>query len=139
MTNSTLFIVASIVALFGTTGVARQSQSAPASGLWHLLPADADEQVLPQHRLDIRLYVSPAPFRAAIVNRNTNEDMPYAVAEFDGKKLRLGQRPQSPDGADSVVWLQMVWDGVRFTGGFVDDKGDPMPRTVPMKLIRGSR
>jgi len=88
--------------------------------------------------LDIRLYPSPAPFRAAIVNRNTNQDMPYSVVEFDGKTLRLGH-DTADRGAESRRWLQLAWDGSKFTGGYVDADGKPVAPAIPMKLIRAPK
>ena len=130
-------VVASLVGFLSTAGVARQQTAAPQSGLWHLVPADTNEQAaVPEHRIDVRLYLSTTPYRAAIVNRNTNQDMlPYEVTEFDGKKLRLGQRSAMPCIEGSMMWVQMEWDGVRFKGNLVDDKGNPLP-PGPMKLIR---
>ena len=113
--------------------------SGPVSGVWHLVPEDTDEQdAPPQHRVDVRLYLAEQPCRAAIVNRNTNEDaLPYVVTEFDGKRLRLGQPSQAPDGAGTPrLWFDMEWDGARFNGGLVDDKGNVFPGSPRMKLIR---
>ena len=119
--------------------MAQQKAATPApSGLWHLLAADEKEEVIPQHRMDIRLYPSPAPLRAAIVNRVTGEDMPYSTAEFDGTTLRLGRRIGQA-GSEDVSWLQMKWDGVRFVGGYVDGKGNSIPGAVPLKLIRSKQ
>jgi hypothetical protein len=103
------------------------------------VPQNADELAIPQHRMDIRLYPTPAPFRAAIVNRVTNEDMPYSAVEFDGKVLRLGRRLETPDGAAATSWLQLTWDGTRFVGGYVDERGQPLPSAVALKLVRASR
>jgi hypothetical protein len=130
------FALAGVVAALGAPALAIQDTSGPAAGLWHLVPQDADEQAVPQHRMDIRLYPTPAPMRAAIVNRVTNEDMPYAAVEFDGKVLRLGRPSNVPGASGAIVWLQLTWDGVRFRGGYVDDKGAPVRSAVPLKLIR---
>jgi hypothetical protein len=141
MTQCTwLVVVASLVALPGAIAMAQQNTPAPASGLWHLLAFDASEEVIPQHRVDIRLYLSPAPIRAAMVNRATNQDMqPFSVAEFDGHTLRLGQRSENPGSQGRLVVLRMTWDGVRFAGRYVDDEGTPMPGAVALKLVRSTQ
>ena len=114
--------------------------SGPESGLWHLVSADADEQAPPpQHRVDVRLNLSDVPCRAFVVNRHTNEEMlPSAVTEFDGTTLRLGQPWRNAGPERPRLWFQMEWDGVRFSGNLVDEKGNPLPGSPRMKLIRAS-
>ena len=109
----------------------------PEAGLWHLVPADSDEKAVPNHRVDIRLYPSPAPFRAAMVNRQTNADMPYAVATFDGRRLRLQMRAEAGRSQAEMPWLSMDWNGSRFEGTFLEPNGAPTEGSIQLKLIRG--
>ena len=138
MWTSTGLGVAGLFGLLLAVGGAQQPAAGPTAGLWHLLPADTDEEEIPQHRLDIRLYPTPAPFRAAIVNRNTNEDMPYAAVEFDGQTLRLGSDAPGR-GPEARIWLNLTWDGVKFTGGFFDAQGKAMPGPNQPKLVRSAK
>jgi hypothetical protein len=105
---------------------------APAAGLWHLLQKNEDEQNIPQHRVDIRLYPTPAPFRAAMVHRGTGQDMPERITSttFDGRKLRLEMK------GDRHGFLEMTWDGKRFEGTYLDPAGKPFPESVPLKLVK---
>jgi hypothetical protein len=123
-------------------GGQQQTVSPPAAGLWHLLAADQAEQPLPEHRADFRLQLSPAPFKAVMVNRVTGEDMPLAAATFDGKILRLQMKTSGETAQADMPWLQMTWNGTRFDGGWVDKDGKPpasAPGLPPMKLIRGKQ
>ena len=138
MKKRTWFAAASLLGLMGASVVAQQTPPAPAAGLWHLIEADADEKDIRQHRLDIRLYPTPAPFRAARVNRNTNEESPYSLVEFDGKTLRLVFDPEGL-GPAARTWLKLTWDGVKFTGNFVDGQGKPVANPIPLKLIRAPK
>ena len=77
--------VALVVLMSGLVMSAIEAQTptpAPASGLWHLLAQEDQETPVPEHRMDIKLWVSPGPFKAAWVNRVTNEETPYAAASF---------------------------------------------------------
>lgn len=104
----------------------------PAAGLWHLLQKNDDEKDIPLHRVDFRLYPTPAPFRAAMVHRGTGQDMPESItsATFDGRKLRLEMK------GDRHLFLEMAWDGTRFEGMYVDPAGKPLPESIPLKLVR---
>ncbi len=133
-------VAASLIAFPVAVLIAQQNTPAPASGLWHLLAVDANEEAIPQHRVDIRLDMSAAPIRAAMVNRATNEDLRrFSVAQFDGKTLRLGQRSEVPGSEGRLVVLQMTWDGTRFSGLYVDEDGKPMPGSVALKLVRAAQ
>ncbi len=135
LTGSLLALAVSLGTL-APVGQARQDSTGPAAGLWHLVAKDTDEQNIPEHRMDLRLYPSPAPFRAVIVNRVTLEDIPYAVATFDGRTLRLQMRAHAEQAQASIAWLEMKWNGTRFDGGYVDGDGKAVPRAVALKLIR---
>lgn len=126
------------VLVFGSltvVGYAQMATPRPAAGVWHLVPADTDEQAIPNHRMDIRLYTDATPFRAAVVNRVTSEDMPYAASTFDGRTLRLQMRAQSGRTQAEMPWLSMEWDGSRFDGEYVDASGAPIAGGVKFKLI----
>lgn len=131
------FVVVALIVASGAIAAARQNAPAPQSGLWHLLQASEREAPLPGHRVDIRLSMSPAPIRAAMVNRATGADLaPYPLAEFDGETLRLGERSQIAGSVGQLVVLRMKWDGVRFTGHYVDEKGEPIAGGVVLKLVK---
>jgi hypothetical protein len=115
---------------------AQTPTSAPASGLWHLLAQEDNETPVPEHRMDIKLWVSPGPFKAAWVNRVTSDEMPYAAASFDGKLLRLQFPAPAGQSQAEMGWLQMTWNGTRFDGGYVDAKFQPVPKGRPLKLVR---
>jgi hypothetical protein len=104
----------------------------PAAGLWHLLRTNEDEKNIPEHRVDVRLYPTPAPFRAAMVHRGTGQDMPEMIASttFDGRKLRLEMK------GDRHVFLEMTWDGKRFEGMYLDPAGKPLPGSIQLKLVK---
>ena len=104
----------------------------PAAGLWHLLRATEDETNIPEHRVDFRLYPTPAPFRAVGVHRGTGQDMPEKItsATFDGRRLRLEMK------GDRHVFLEMIWDGKRFEGRYLDPAGKPLPESIPLKLVK---
>ena len=119
---------------------ARQGRPAPESGLWHLLSANQSEVLISEQRVDIRLYMSSSPMRAAMVSRATGEDMlPFTVAEFDGETLRLGRRSDVADSRGKLFVLEMRWDGARFEGQYVDEQGAAVPGGVPLKLVRSSQ
>ena len=109
---------------------------APAAGLWHLLARGEDEVNIPDHRMDLKLYPTPEPFRAAIVNRVTGEDIPYAVAVFDGKTLTLQMGTHGGPPNPGMPFLRMTWDGTRFEGTYVDAAFQPVPKAVQMKLVK---
>lgn len=111
----------------------------PAAGIWHLLDKAADEQNIPDHRVDIRLSPSPEPFRAAIVNRSTGDDIPYAVAVFNGRVLTLQMGTHGGPPMPGTPMLRMTWDGTRFEGGYVDAAFQPLPKAQPLKLIRSGQ
>jgi hypothetical protein len=100
-------------------------------GLWHLVDEGADEQNIPQHRVDIRLYSEAGQLRAAGINRNNGQESLYAAATFDGLTLRLKRTPSSN------VWLVMHWNGRRFDGDWRDDANQPPGPQIKLKLIRG--
>jgi hypothetical protein len=128
-----------LLGLLATVNHPYQESASPAAGIWHLIPRDADEQNIPDHRMDLRLYPSPAPFRAAIVNRNTKEDIPYAVATFDGRTLRLQMRAGAGVTQAEMPWLQMTWYGTRFDGSYVDANGQPIAGLISFKLVRAKQ
>jgi hypothetical protein len=133
------FVVVALIVASGAIAAARQNAPTPQSGLWHLLPADQSETPIPQHRVDIRLSMSSAPMRAAMVNRTTGADMPpYTLAEFDGETLRLGIRSRVEGSAGQLVVLRMKWDGARFTGLYVNEQGEPIAGGVALKLIKST-
>jgi hypothetical protein len=106
----------------------------PAAGLWHLLAKDEPEEPIPQHRVDIRLYPTPAPFRAAMVHRGTGQDMPDVITStsFDKRKLRLEMK------GERHVFLEMTWDGKRFEGTYLDAAGRPLQGSIPLKLVKSA-
>lgn len=133
-------VVVALMVVSGSIAAAWQSTRVPQSGLWHLLSADESEAPVPQHRVDIRLRMSPAPMQAAMVNRATGEDaLPFSLAEFDGETLRLGRRAEVQGSVGQLVVLTMKWDGARFTGRYVDEQGEPIPGGVALKLVASAR
>jgi hypothetical protein len=106
---------------------AQTPTAAPASGLWHLLLLEDDEANIPGHRAAIRLWLPPMQVRAATLMPGSIDGRPFTETSFDGRTLRIRQRPDN--------WLVMTWNGKRFEGGSVDDKGQPLPGARPMKLI----
>lgn len=129
-----IVVALALAALPSVTRAMPQTQEllAPGAGLWHLVPKETDEQNIPEHRVDIRLYPTPPPFRAAMVNRGTGQDMPNIIAStsFDGKKLRLEMK------GDRQVFLDMTWDGTRFEGMYLDAAGKPVEKAIPLKLVK---
>lgn len=131
------FVVVALIVASCAIEAARQSVPVPQSGLWHLMQVDESEAPIPQHRVDIRLGMSPAPMWAAMVNRATGADMlPYPLAEFDGQTLRLGRRSEVQGSVGQLVVLRMKWDGTRFTGLYVDEQGEPIAGGATLKLIK---
>lgn len=121
-------------------GGQQQTVPPPAAGLWHLLAAEEAEQPLPEHRSDFRLQPSPAPFKAAMVNRVTGADMPLAAATFDGKIMRLQMQARAGTAQSEMPWLQLTWDGARFHGGWVDKDGKLVDGPAGhLKLIKGKQ
>ena len=101
--------------------------------------SSTDEQSIPEHRMDLRLYPTPAPFRAAIVNRGTGDDIPYPVAMFDGKTLTLQMGTHDGPPNAGTPFLRMTWDGTRFEGTYVDAAFQPVPKAVQLKLIKSQK
>ena len=97
-----------------------QTMPAPVSGLWHLLALDADETPLPDihHRMNVRLWLPPLEVRAATLHPLSMQERPFPETAFDGRTLRIRQRPDN--------WLVMTWNGKRFEGRSVDEKGQPL-------------
>jgi hypothetical protein len=130
-------VATALVAVSAAVPSAWQTAPRPESGLWHLVAANESEVPLPQHRVDIRLYMTSQPMRAAMVNRATGEDMlPFSLAEFDGETLRLGRRSEVAESLGQLIVLEMRWDGTRFTGRYVDEQGTPVAGGVDLKLVK---
>ena len=122
-----LVLVVGVLSGQVTPAPAAQTTPAPMSGLWHLLLLEDDEVNIPGHRAAIRLWLPPMQVRAATLMPGSIEGRPFTETSFDGRTLRIRQRPDN--------WLVMTWNGQRFEGGSVDDKGQPVPGARPMKLI----
>jgi hypothetical protein len=107
------------------------------SGTWHLLDIAADEQAIPQHRMDLRFGGHGPQFRGAVLHRITGDETLLAAAAFDGSELRLQvQAPPGRKQAD-MSWLVMTWIAGKFEGHWQHPQGVAMgPR---LKLVRAEK
>ena len=112
---------------------------APQAGLWHLLLQGQDEKNLPDNRTDLRLYPTPAPFRAAIVNYATGDEFPYPVAVFDGRTLTLQMGAHGGGSLPGTPLLRLAWDGTKFEGTYVDPAFQPLAKSPRLKLVRSAK
>ena len=104
------------------------------SGVWHLLHRDADEVDVPSHRMDLRLDGDSEQLRAAVLNRNTGEEMLlFEQVSFDGEILLLQMVAQPGQSQTDMPFLMMRADGDTFRGRW-EQQGAAMGPA--MKLIR---
>ena len=61
---------------------------------------------------------------------------PTRRRHFDGKVIRLQFQAPAGQSQAEMGWLQMTWNGIRFDGGYVDGKYQPLPKGRPLKLVR---
>jgi hypothetical protein len=61
-------------------------------GKWHLLDEAADENHIPDHRMDLLFKNDIGQLRGAILNRNTGEEIQFAEVQFDGSTLQIQMR-----------------------------------------------
>jgi hypothetical protein len=119
---------------------AQTRDAAWLAGDWHLVDANADEEHLPQHRMDIRLQSQGGQLRAAILSRVDGREMAMASASFNGTELRLQMR--APAGRDQAAMpvLVMKLSGEKFEGRWQLPAGaaGDVPETA-LKLIRARR
>ena len=105
-------------------------------GNWHLLDVAADEQNIPEHRMDLRFGGRGSELRGAILHRVTGEEMLLAEAIFDGSELRLQMYAPSDKKQADMPWLVMTRIAEKFEGHWQNPQGATMgPR---LKLVRAT-
>src|SRR5438045_1319468 len=85
-------------------------------GDWHELDLNADEQHIPQHRMDLRFAAREGRLRGAILNRNTGDEIPLAGVAFDGRELRFQMDPPPGRSPAEMPWMVMTRVGDKFEG-----------------------
>jgi hypothetical protein len=96
----------------------------------------ADEQDVPQHRMDLRFEGRDQELRGAILHRFTGEEMPLAEAVFDGSELRLQMYAPPDEEQSDMPWLVMTRIAEKFEGHWRNPQGATMgPR---LKLVRAT-
>ena len=103
-------------------------------GKWHLLDEAADENNIPDHRMDLLFKIDIGQLRGAILNRNTGEEIPLAEVKFDGSTLQLQMR--APTGTDQAAMptLMMTKSNDKFEGHWRKSRSEIIgPK---LKLVR---
>ena len=104
------------------------------SGSWHLVGRAANEVKIPGHRMDLRFDLAAGQFRAAVLCRETGEEMLMIHgASFDGAVLRLQMvAPQGTAQAEMPLLVMRV-DGMKLFGHW--HRGG-VPVGPQLKLVR---
>jgi hypothetical protein len=103
-------------------------------GDWHQLDFDADEDNIPQHRMDLRFAIHDGTLRGAILNRNTGDEIPLAATTFDGAVLRYQMTPPPGPVPRELPWMVMRRIADKFEGRWETAPGVAVGPA--MKLVR---